>query len=427
MIRAVPRSFPAEALRISDWFDLERRPFSLSWLTDSLKEFFRKGDLVLLSLCLAASGFGLVLIYSASRYTESTRFMPVQSIAIVLGVLVYIVMSSVDVELFTEKSWKFLLVFNIGFVLLTRTPIGVDHGTGNRSWLSIPGIPFELQPAEIVKLTFILLLAWQCSRIQSRGHDISSIPSVMQITGHTLMMFGLIAVASGDFGMGLTYLFIFVVVAWVSGVKKRWFVLAILLFAAMVVLIVLFWDKFSGIYFFRRIKVVVDHITGNPDTLYDQTMDTGWQQTKSITAIGSGQLTGMGYLNGNLTQSAYATSLPARYNDEIFAVCGEEFGFIGCVFLLLLMSSIILRCIWVARRACSPQSAYLVMGYAGMLLAQVGVNIAMCLYIFPVVGLTLPFVSYGGSSIITMFAAMGIVSSVKMRSLPSWLRDRSKL
>ena len=151
------------------------------------------------------------------------------------------------------------------------------------------------------------------------------------------------------------------------------------------------------------------------------------QQSRSILAIGSGQLTGHGYLQGIQTQSSSNWALNARSTDEIFAVCGEEFGLIGCVLLLLLLGAIILRCIWVARRACSPQSAYLVMGYAGMLLAQVGVNVAMCLYIFPVVGLTLPFISYGGSSIITMYAAMGMVSSVKMRSLPSWLRDRSKL
>ncbi|WP_243152282.1 FtsW/RodA/SpoVE family cell cycle protein [Pseudoflavonifractor sp. 524-17] len=383
--------------------------------------------MLLLSLCVISSGFGLVLIYSATRYTGSTRFMPVQCFAILLGILVYISMSSVDIELFTERSWKFLLAFNLCFIMLTRTPIGVDHGTGNRSWLSIPGIPFELQPAEIVKLTFILLLAWQCSHIQNEDRDISAPSSVLQITGHTLLMFLLIAVASGDFGMGLTYLFIFVIISWVAGVKKRWFLLAVLLFAAMVAAIVLLWDQLGHIYFFRRVKVVIDHLAGNPDTIYEQTMGTGWQQSKSISAIGSGQLTGMGYRKGSLTQSAAATNLPARYNDEIFAVCGEEFGLVGCILLLLLMAALILRCIWVARRACSPQSAYLVMGYAGMLLAQVGVNVAMCLYIFPVVGLTLPFVSYGGSSIITMYAAMGIVSSVKMRSLPSWLRDRSKL
>ena len=100
---------------------------------------------------------------------------------------------------------------------------------------------------------------------------------------------------------------------------------------------------------------------------------------------------------------------------------------IGCLLLLALLAAIILRCVWVARRACSPQSAFIAMGYAGMLLAQVGVNVGMCLYVFPVVGLTLPFISYGGSSIITMYAAMGVVSSIKMRSLPSWLRDRSRL
>ena len=94
---------------------------------------------------------------------------------------------------------------------------------------------------------------------------------------------------------------------------------------------------------------------------------------------------------------------------------------------LLLLTAIILRCLWVARHASSPMSAYVAMGYGGMLLIQTFVNVASCLYIFPLVGLTLPFFSYGGSSILTLFACMGIVSGVKMRSLPSWLRDRSQL
>ena len=177
----------------------------------------------------------------------------------------------------------------------------------------------------------------------------------------------------------------------------------------------------------KRFTVVIDHILGNPDTIWEQTQGKGWQQSRSILAIGSGGLTGMGYLNGIQTQSEYPTSLPARETDEIFAVCGEEFGLVGCLLLLALLAAIILRCIWVARRACSPKSAFIAMGYAGMLLAQVGVNVGMCLYVFPVVGLTLPFISYGGSSIITMYAAMGVVSGIKMRSLPSWLRDRSRL
>ena len=189
----------------------------------------------------------------------------------------------------------------------------------------------------------------------------------------------------------------------------------------------LIWPHISDKYFARRITVVIDHIMGNTETISEQTQGQGFQQTRSILAIGSGGLFGMGYLKGIQTQSLSESALPARHTDEIFAVCGEEFGLIGCIVLLLLLGAIIARCIWVARRACSPQSAFIAMGYAGMLLAQVGVNVGMCLYVFPVVGLTLPFISYGGTSIVTMFAAMGIISSIKMRSLPSWLRDRSRI
>ena len=144
-------------------------------------------------------------------------------------------------------------------------------------------------------------------------------------------------------------------------------------------------------------------------------------------ACGRGGRTGLRELRGIETQGIDTYSRPALESDEFFDVCGEECGLIGCLVLLALLAAIILRCVWVARRACSPQSALIAMGYAGMLLAQVGVNVGMCLYVFPVVGLTLPFFSYGGSSIVTMFAAMGVVSSIKMRSLPSWLRDRSRL
>ena len=396
----------------------------MSWLRDSIRSFWQQGDRLLLTLCLLASGYGLVLIYSATRYLgqgDSLRCMIVQSVAILMGIVIYMLMSSVDIELFVDKSWKWLLLFNVAINVLVRTPLGLEVN-GNRSWLHIPGFPVNLQPAEIGKLVFVLLLAWQMSRLRDRG--ISRPSSVFRIAGHTLFMFGVVAVTSGDFGMGLTYLLIFVIMAWCAGVKKRWFLLAAVVCAVGVVLV---WPHVKDMYYMKRFTVVIDHILGNPDTIWEQTQGKGWQQSRSILAIGSGGLTGMGYLNGIQTQSEYPTSLPARETDEIFAVCGEEFGLVGCLLLLALLAAIILRCIWVARRACSPKSAFIAMGYAGMLLAQVGVNVGMCLYVLPVVGLTLPFICYGGSSIITMYAAMGVVSGIKMRSLPSWLRDRSRL
>lgn len=363
----------------------------------------------------------MVLVYSATRYLNSNRNILVQGVAILLGIFIYIVMSSVDIELLTGRSWKLLLAFNV-LIILALIPFGTGaETTGNKSWIPLPLLPVNIQPAEVAKLTFILVFAFQCVKLQEQG--IGRFTSMAQLAAHTGFMCGLIAVISHDFGMVLTYLFLFVVMAWVAGAKKRWFLLG---FGGAAGGIALIWNYIPS-YLTARFTVVIDHIMGNPNTIHEQTMGKGWQQSRSILAIGSGGLTGQGYLQGLQTQSNSREALPARYTDEIFAVCGEEFGLVGCCLLLLLLAAIILRCIWVAKRACSAQSALIATGYAGMLLIQVGVNVGMCLYVFPVVGLTLPFISYGGSSIITMFAAMGVVSGIKMRSLPSWLRDRSRL
>ena len=393
---------------------------ALSWLTDSLREFRDRGDKLLLALCLILSGCGVVLVYTATHYTGSARNVFVQIFAICLGVVLYILLSSVDFELFTQKTWKFIFPFCVGFILLTRTPLGKSVN-GNLSWIQIPGIPMTIQPAEVAKVFFILLLALQFSRLRGRG--ISKPGSIFFTAGHTLFMCGVIALASGDFGMALIYVFIFVIMAWSAGVKLRWFALTAAVLAAAAIFL---WPRLVtlDVYFITRIQVVIDHITGNPDTLLAQTQGAGWQQSRSIMAIGSGGLTGMGFLQGTQTQSLSKNALPARADDEIFAVCGEEFGMIGCLVLLALLAAIIIRCVWVSCRASSYQSALVAMGFAGMLAAQVCINVGMCLYVFPVVGITLPFVSAGGSSIITMFASMGIVSSIKMRSLPSWLQDR---
>ena len=215
--------------------------------------------------------------------------------------------------------------------------------------------------------------------------------------------------------MSLVYLFIFAIMAFVAGVKLRWFFLAAVGGCGVLA---------------AAWSFLPQHIKMRFLILFDHELDpkgVGWHQTRSLMAIGSGRVTGMGFLNGRQTQSLAESSLPARHTDFIFSVCGEEFGMIGCLFLLLLLLCIILRCVYVSRKARSHLSAYIALGFAGMLMIQTVINVGMCLYVAPVVGLTLPFISYGGSSILTLFAAMGVVSGIKMRSLPSWLRDRSSL
>lgn len=390
-------------------------------LARSLKEFFQKGDVVLLGLCLLASAAGLVLVYSATRYDQALwGYFPRQALFIAMGVVAYVVVTFVDVEFLLEKWWKVFLLLGLVVILLIQ-PFGRADNTGNKSWVFLPGIPFGFQPGEIAKLAFIVVLGWLLNR--ERANGASRIGAIVKYLLLTCTYAGLLAVLSGDFGMVLVYLFLFVIMAWVGGVNKWWF---IGVGGGLTAVVVLLWqfilpriDRIWNDYRILRFRVVFDH---DLDPL-----GVGWHQSRSLLAIGSGQLTGMGYLNGKQTQSPLSTNLPARHTDFIFAVCGEEFGLIGCCILLAILLAIILRCVWVSRRAKSHMSAYIAMGFAGMLMVQTVLNVGMNLYLTPVVGLTLPFLSYGGSSTLTLFVAMGIVSGIKMRPLPSWLKDRSRL
>lgn len=387
----------------------------------SLKEFFRKGDVVLLGLCLLASAVGLVLIYSATHYDQALHDNVVkQAMFIAMGVVAYVVVTFVDVEFLLEKWWKVFLVLGI-LVILLIAPFGQSDNTGNKSWVFLPGLPFGFQPGEIAKLAFIVVLAWLINHERSRG--VSRFAAIVKYLALTGVYAGLLAVLSGDFGMVLVYLALFVIMAWVGGVNKWWF---IGVGGGLTTVVVFLWnfilpriDRIWSDYRVLRFRVVLDH---NLDPL-----GVGWHQSRSLLAIGSGQLTGMGYLSGKQSQSLNSSDLPARHTDFIFAVCGEEFGLIGCCLLLALLLAIILRCVWVSRRAKSHMSAYIAMGFAGMLMVQTVLNVGMNLYVAPVIGLTLPFISYGGSSTLTLFLAMGIVSGIKMRPLPSWLKDRSHL
>ena len=390
-------------------------------LARSLKEFFQKGDVVLLGLCLLASAAGLVLVYSATRYDQALwSYFSRQALFIAMGVVAYVVVTFVDVEFLLEKWWKVFLLLGLVVILLIQ-PFGRADNTGNKSWVFLPGIPFGFQPGEIAKLAFIVVLGWLLNHERANGG--SRLGAIVKYLLLTCTYAGLLAVLSGDFGMVLVYLFLFVIMAWVGGVNKWWF---IGVGGGLTAMVVLLWqfilpriDRIWNDYRILRFRVVFDH---DLDPL-----GVGWHQSRSLLAIGSGQLTGMGYLNGKQTQSALSTNLPARHTDFIFAVCGEEFGLIGCCVLLAILLAIILRCVWVSRRAKSHMSAYIAMGFAGMLMVQTVLNVGMNLYLTPVVGLTLPFFSYGGSSTLTLFVAMGIVSGIKMRPLPSWLKDRSQL
>ena len=386
---------------------MKRSLSMLNRLKANLADFFQQADLVLLGLCCVATLYGIVLIFSATRYLGSNKLVVVQFVAMLLGICMYIAFSMVDLEVLM-KRWKWVLAFNIGFILLLRTPLGISRG-GNRAWLKFPGIPVNIGPAEVVKITFVLLLAKQLEWLREEKRDMKSFRSAFSVAGHTFALMGWYVVISGDMGNALTFFFIFLCMAFAAGFALRWFVL---LFAGagggIAAMVLLDMVPSSMNYMLDRFRVLFDHS-------YDS-LGVGWQQTRSLLALGSGGVFGQGYMNGTQTQSTYQSSLPYRWTDFIFSVCGEELGMVGCLAIIVLLSAIIARVLMVARNGQTPFQCYVCVGVAAMLIYQTIINIGMCLFVMPTIGVTLPFFSYGGSSLLTLYTAMGVVSSVKKRS-----------
>ena len=361
-------------------------------------EAFRKGDLVLLFMCLALNVFGILMIASTTNQVGPTRYLVIQPIAAALGVFMYVLMSSIDTEFFSEHRY-WLVVINT-LLLLLLVPFGTDNGTGNKSWLDFPLLPIDIQPAEICKITYILIMASVMSSYQNR---ISSLRSVFTMVFHLGLLAGLNMVLSSDLGVTLIFVFIFAGMAFCGGVNPLWFLIAA---GAVVALFPVLWN-FLGEYQKLRIEILF-----NPDI---DPLGTGprFHTMQALKSLTGGGMTGQGLFQGHRTQTLDA--LFAQHTDYIFAAIGEELGFVGCALVVLALLAIIIRVIWVGARSQDYLRRMVCFGAASALIFQVTSNVGMCIGITPVIGLTLPFVSYGGSSLITLYTMLGLVSGVYAR------------
>ena len=367
---------------------------------EELKDFNKKADWVLLTLCLVTSGVGLVVMASATsaeKFGGNTKYLIIQLAAIALGVLMFAIVSSIDAETISENR-MLLTAFNI-FLLLLLIPFGTDNNTGNRSWLKFPGIPISIQPAEICKITYILIMA---SVMSSHQNDISKIPSVMHMVVHLGILVGLNMVLSGDAGVSLIFVFIFIGMAFAGGVSLWWFALAIGGIAAMFPIL---W-QFLGQYQRNRILILFD------PKVDPQGINERYHSKINLQSLTGGGLTGQGLFNGNRTQSG---ALFAQHTDYIFSSMGEEIGFIGCVCIMLAELAIIARCVYVGIRCQDYMRRLVCYGAASALMFQLMINVGMCIGVMPVIGLTLPLISYGGSSVVTIFMMLGLVSGAYAR------------
>lgn len=381
-------------------------------MLQSVQDIVRRADMKLLGLCMVCTAFGLVLIASATNYlgpeTQLKRVL-IQAAGAVIGIGAYFIFSNIDMEYFSEKWWLFL-IFDIGFIALLRTPLGITS-YGNRSWLGIKGFPLNIQPAEIVRLTFTVLLAKQIGWFRD-NRNMKGLSSLILPAAHAGFMFVWIYVLSKDAGSGLMYLVIYVGMALAAGLAWYWFAIGFTGLGLGIGLLALF-EKLPA-YWVERFRVLFDH-SYSP-------LGRGYQQTRGLLALGSGGLFGQGLFHGIQTQGVIDGSLPARQTDFIFCVCGEELGLVGCFAIIVLEFLVVYRCFQTARLAKSSMDALICVGFGTMLIFQTLENIGMCLFVMPVIGLTLPFFSYGGSSIVALYAALGMVSGVRGRTLPDWLR-----
>ncbi len=371
-------------------------------MLSAIKKFFFRTDWILLGLCLAASVFGVIMISSATNLDGSADYVTKQLIALAMGLILYVLISFIDMEILAEHT-TIIVIFAALFLALLY-PFGMDDGTGNKSWIRIPVINYMIQPAEYCKIIYVIVVARITSIYQER---INSFPCVFRLAFISALFIGLIVVISKDAGVALIYVFTFIVMALAGGFSFIWFLVT---GAGLAVIVPILWSS-SLIQDYQKNRILV---------VFDESIDPSgvgvrYQAQRSLNAISGGGLTGQGLYQGTQTQ---ADAIPAQHTDFIFAVIGEELGFLGCFLCIVLLAAIIFRIIYIGAHSQSYFYRQICVGISGMLLFQIIVNIGMCLGLMPVIGLTLPFFSYGGSSMLSLFIAMGVISSVKMHPSP---------
>ncbi len=370
-------------------------------ILQSVWNVFRRGDLVLLLLCVVTSAFGCLCIASATNHNETIRYVIIQAAAIILGIMCYVGVSAIDLD-FVSEHRRVLVVFNI-FLLLLLIPFGVDFKSGNKSWLDLPLMPVSIQPAELCKITYVLIMA---SVMASHQQRISSFKSIFWMVFHLVLLVGTNIAISKDAGVSLIFVFIFVGMAFAGGVSLIWFLVGSGFLVAGLPVI---WNYIMDEYQRKRFEVLWDP-TIDPSGIKER-----YHMKRSLLSLNGGGLTGQGLFNGNRTQIG---ALPAQHTDYIFSAIGEEMGYVGCVLVLIMLVLIIIRVIQVGSRSQNYLRRMVCFGAAMALIFQVSSNVGMCIGVTPVIGLTLPFISYGGSSIVSLYAMLGLVSGVYARPAP---------
>ena len=365
-----------------------------------IKNSFARFDKPVLLFSMIITVMSLLTIYSARENFGISKLI-MQLAMTIVGICAILVIVNIDYRLFVDRYSIILWIVSI--VLLGITLVLGDTGangteTTNRSWLTIINIggrKFQIQPSEFVKIAFIVSFSKHNSSVRK---SINKIKTLIPLAIHAGAIVGLILL-SGDLGVALVYIGIIAIMLAFAGLSKWYFIGA---GAGVVVLFPLIWQLLNN---YQRQRILIGFQPELDPTGY------GFQPLLSLKAISAGGIFGRGMNSGG-----YYEILPASHTDFIFSTYCEMFGFVGAIIFLIVLIAIIVRIINIAKGCKHEFGSFICIGIAGMFIVQSVMNIGMCLAMFPVIGITLPFMSYGGSSMLALYIAMGLVHAISAHS-----------
>lgn len=363
-----------------------------------LREMVTNIDPVLFVCSLLLSLISIVTVWGAADNFGMTK-LRMQIFISILGVLVTVLIAYVDFHVIVDKLWLPMLIGSVVLLILTLLfgSSGENMETSNKSWLTIPLIGMEIQPSEFIKFTFICTFSKHLFTVKERiNHPLT----VLGLGVHALLIVGLILM-SGDLGVALIYISIIAIMLFCAGLHPGYF-LGVALVA--VLLSPYLWDMLAE---YQQQRIIIGF---NPEAYPDS--QYSWQPLLSKDAIAAGGLFGGGVFGGHFYED-----LPASHTDFIYATVCEKFGFFGGAAVIMIFIVMVVRIFVIARTAsASDYGGLICVGVGGMLVVQILLNVGMCFGMLPVIGITLPFLSCGGSSMLATFMMMGLLHNVYAHS-----------
>lgn len=355
------------------------------------KNFFKNVEWYLIIAVIMLSIISLVALFSATYETGLDEFKK-QVIWIAISLIIMIIVMFTNYELIAKSS----PVFYIISVILLIAVLFTKSINGASSWFEIGG--FSFQPAEFSKIFSILFLSLIIKKLQEKGKEEINKFYKLLLSVLIILVPVVLIILQPDFGTATAYLFIFAFILLVAGLKKS------IIFSAIIIAVI----SLPLIYNF----ILPQHAKARIDTFLNPELDprgAGYNVIQSKLAIGSGELLGMGVLKGNQTQLGY---LYPKTTDFIYAVIGEEMGFIATASIVIIYVFLINKILYVAKTSKDDLGSYISSGIAGMFLFHMLENIGMTIGMLPITGVPLLFISYGGSSTIMSFICIGIVLNI---------------